>query len=275
MKKVEEIKFPNAIHLFKFCHRVLSNQKGSRINDQDVGNILGFNPSDCSHWKRGEKNVRSIFSIAALSETLHVEPALLTDIVNGSFGLDEAQFEHQESLNFKAVSATKASLSQEVVASTISRAAAFAEKLLAGIQFSSAPLYLPEIVKNLLFVQIQSADMTDRLTRVLRVKPGQYVIQHKKGDLKAQTRFSMAKDLARLIFEAERSRFPELGTFQPEFSAMEQLTFASELLLPKKFLLIEIAKIESNKNIVNELSGIFWVPKSLVTLQLKALIQKQ
>ena len=66
MKKVIEVKFPNAIHLFKFCHRVLSNQKGSRINDQDVGNILGFNPSDCSHWKRGEKNVRSVFSIAAL-----------------------------------------------------------------------------------------------------------------------------------------------------------------------------------------------------------------
>ncbi len=274
MKKVVEIKFPNAIHLFKFCHRVLSNQKGSRINDQDVGNILGFNPSDCSHWKRGEKNVRSIFSIAALAETLHVEQALLTDIVNGSFGLDEAHFEHQESLNYKSAIGTKVNLGQDIATNIMARARTFAENLLKEAQFNVAPLYLPEVVKLLPFVQIQAADMTDRLTRVLRVKPGQYVIQHKKGDLKAQTRYSMAKDLARLVFEAERSRFAELGTLQSEHSALEQLTFASELLLPRKFLKAEITKIDSNKNLVNELAGAFWVPKSLVTLQLKMLIQE-
>ena len=83
----------------------------------------------------------------------------------------------------------------------------------------------------------------------------------------------MVKDLGRLIFEAERSSFPELGSMQPEYSAIEQLTFATELLLPKKFLIAEIAKVDANKNLVNEIAAAFWVPKSLVTLQLKVLLQ--
>ncbi len=63
MRKAIPAKYTNSVALFKFCQRILYIQRSSgKINDQEIGQILGFNPSDCSHWKRGEKNVKSVFA---------------------------------------------------------------------------------------------------------------------------------------------------------------------------------------------------------------------
>ena len=103
MKRSGAVKFPNSVQLFKFCQKVLMSQRGStRVHDQDVGSILDFNPSDCSHWKRGEKNVRSVFSLAKLAEALQVETALVHDLASGAVNLDEAYFEWQESNAYRA-----------------------------------------------------------------------------------------------------------------------------------------------------------------------------
>ena len=68
----------------KTHQKVLMSQKGGKVHDQEVGQILNFNPSDCSHWKRGEKNVRSVFALAKLSETLAIEPTLVHDVARSS-----------------------------------------------------------------------------------------------------------------------------------------------------------------------------------------------
>ena len=36
-------------------------KKKHKLHDQEIGAILDFNPSDCSHWKKGEKNIKSIY----------------------------------------------------------------------------------------------------------------------------------------------------------------------------------------------------------------------
>jgi hypothetical protein len=90
MKRSGAVKFPNSVQLFKFCHKVMLTQRGGKVHDQEVGAILGFNPSDCSHWKRGEKNVRSVFALAQLSEALGVESTLIHDVASGACQLDEA-----------------------------------------------------------------------------------------------------------------------------------------------------------------------------------------
>src|SRR3954470_8930573 len=102
MKRSGAVKFPNSVQLFKFCQKVLMSQRGGKVHDQEVGSILSFNPSDCSHWKRGEKNVRSVFSLAKLAEALTVETTLIHDVASGAVGLDEAFYEWQESNAFKA-----------------------------------------------------------------------------------------------------------------------------------------------------------------------------
>ena len=108
MKRSGAVKFPNSVQLFKFCQKVLMAQKGGKVHDQEVGSILNFNPSDCSHWKRGEKNVRSVFSLAKLAETLQLETTLVHDLASGAVGLDEAYYEWQESNAYKSVFARAA-----------------------------------------------------------------------------------------------------------------------------------------------------------------------
>lgn len=273
MKRSETVKFPNSIQLFKFCQKVLMHQRGNKkVNDQEIGNILEFNPSDCSHWKRGEKSVRSVFSLARLAETLKVEAALVHDLASGAAGLDEAFFEYTESGTFRSVVLKAREAGEGAMTAARQRVESFVAQLHAQSQFTTAPLYLPEVVRYFPFVQMQPIEMIDRLSRVLRTKPGHYVINYRKGDLKAQTRMSVLKDLARIIFEAERARFPELGSADEKLVAYEQLLFVANLLAPKNLLLDEMARVDSRRNMISELSALFWIPKSLLTFQLQQAI---
>jgi hypothetical protein len=275
MKRSESVKFPNSIQLFKFCQKVLMHQRGNKkVNDQEIGNILEFNPSDCSHWKRGEKSVRSVFSLARLSETLKVEASLIHDLASGAAGLDEAFFEFTESNNVRTTLEKAQEASEAATTATRQRVETFVSQLHAQSQFTTAPLYLPEVVRFFPFIQMQPIEMIDRLSRVLRTKPGHYVINYRKGDLKAQTRMSVLKDLARIIFEAERSRFPELGAANEKLLGYEQLIFVASLLAPKTMLLDEMARVDTRRNMISELSALFWIPKSLLTFQLQQAIRQ-
>ncbi len=268
MKRSGAVKFPNSVQLFKFCQKVLMSQRGVKVHDQEVGQILSFNPSDCSHWKRGEKNVRSVFSLAKLAEALQVETTLVHDVASGAVGLDEAFYEWQESNAFKALVDKAATAAPSEIAEARRRVEAFVAQLHEQCEFSTPPLYIPEVLRFFAFVTTQPTEMMDKLSRILRVKPGQYSIQFRKGDLKPQTRMCMTKDLARIIFEGERERFPELGPANAKLVELEETIFCASLLVPKNILLAEMAKLDSRRNVVSELATLFWVPKSLVGFQL-------
>ena len=273
MKRSGAVKFPNSVQLFKFCHKVLMSQRGEKVHDQDVGSILSFNPSDCSHWKRGEKNVRSVFSLAKLSETLQVETMLVHDVASGAVGLDEAFYEWQESNNFRNVIAKANECDAATVAATRKRVESFVAELHAQAEFVTPPLYIPEVMRFFAFITTQPADMMDRLSRILRVKPGQYQIQYRKGDLKPPTRMGITKDLARILFQGERGRFPELGDTDARLLDYEEMIFTASLLVPKAALLAEMAKLDNRKNVVSELATLFWVPKSLIGFQLADILR--
>ncbi len=275
MKRSETVKFPNSIQLFKFCQKVMTHQRSNKkVNDQEIGNILEFNPSDCSHWKRGEKSVRSVFALAKLSETLNVEASLIHDLASGAAGLDEAFFEYVESNTITATIEKAREAGEVAMKAARDRVEAFVAQLHGQSQFTTAPLYLPEVIRFFTFVQMQPIEMIDRLSRVLRTKPGHYVINYRKGDLKAQTRMSVLKDLARIIFEAERSRYSELGAVDEKLAAYEQLIFVATLLAPRTMLLDEMARLDSRRNVVSELAALFWIPKSLLTFQLQQVIRQ-
>ncbi len=269
MKRPGNVKFPNSVELFKFCQKVLDENTSGKTNDQEVGQILDFNPSDCSHWKRGEKNVRSVFALAKLSKALNVEETLLYDIAGSVIGLDEAYFEYNEAKHIESVLAKIKDHSPDELFLARQRVEHFIEQLHRQCDFASPPLYLPEVLRFFSFVTTQPVEMVEKLSRILRLKPGKYVINFRKGDLKPQTRLSMAKDLAKIIFEAERSRFPELAkTTDPALVEYEELVFVTSLLVPKPMFAEEMAKIDPRKNIVAELAALFWVPKTLVSFQI-------
>ena len=273
MKRSGAAKFPNSVQLFKFCHKVLSTRTGTKVHDQEVGSILEFNPSDCSHWKRGEKNVRSVFSLAKLAETLQVDIGLIHDVASGACGLDEAFYEWQETATIRTIQERVAGSPNAEVKVARDRVEAFVAQLHEQADFTTPPLYIPEVMRFFAFVGTQPADMMDKLCRILRVRPGQYTIQYKKGDLRPQTRMCMTRELSKIVFQGERDRFPELGAVNASLSDYEELVFTASLLAPKALLLSEMAKLDSRKNIINELAALFWVPKSLVGFQLQDVVR--
>ncbi len=273
MKRSGSTKFPQSAQLFKFCYKIMSQNEGRKINDQDIGSILEYNPSDCSHWKRGEKHVKSVFALAKLAEHLKVEIGIIHDLASGAVDLEEACYELNETKLYNTIYTQMAEHGDINWAQVQSRIENFANALLKQSDFKAAPLYLPEVMRFFAFVQTQPAEMIERLSRILRVKPNQYLIQYKKGDMRAQTRLSMTKDLGRLILDAERERFPELGARDERTLAFELMVFCASVLIPKQTLIQEIAKFDTRMNAVQELSNVFWAPKSLVSWQVKQVIK--
>lgn len=273
MKRAASAKFPNSVQLFKFCLKVMGQQRNGKINDQEVGHILDFNPSDCSHWKRGEKNVKSVFALAKLAEALRVDQGILHDLASGASGLDEAYFEYSEGMAIREALTSAAQVSQSQVESARRRITDFVTQLHTQSEFTTPPLYLPEVLRFFSFITTQPVEMVDRLSRVLRTKPGYYSIQFRKGELKAQTRMSVARDLARIILDSERARFPELGDMNPQLIAFEQILFAANLLAPKSLMQAELNRLDVRRNVVSELAALFWAPKALVGFQIQEILR--
>lgn len=275
MRRTGTAKFPSSVNLFKFVHKVMADQKGTKINDQEVGNILEYNPSDCSHWKRGEKSVKSVFALNRIAEVLSVEPALVIDIASGAIGVDEAWYEYQEALNIQKTVRSLAGVSPDKIAAVRNRILLFVDAIHKQADFKAAPLYVPEVIRFFSFINLQPAELMDRVSRILRVKAGQYIIQYPKTDLKPQIRLAMVRELARILCQAERERFPELGERDDELIEFEEILLAANLLAPLPMIRSEIAKVDTKKNIVNEMAAVFWVPKTIMTMQMKHLLSLQ
>ena len=276
MKPLNAVKFPHSVELFKFCQKVLTERKQGKIHDQEVGAILDFNPSDCSHWKRGEKNVKSVFSLSRLAQTLEVDTALLHDLATGSVSLDEAYYEyHEASALKKLLEEGKSFREGSEFESRKRKIHSFVRTLHERAEYRTPPLYLPEILRFFPYIRMQPVEMIEKLSRILRTKPGQYTIQFKKAELKPQTRMSIVKDFAKILLEGERERFPELGAYSAEFAGIEELIFIAEILLPTNLLQEEMAKLDVRRNLILELAGIFWAPKLLVGYQLQSILEDQ
>lgn len=276
MRKASEAqRFPQSAVLFKFCLRVLETRKpDGKVHDQDVGNILDYNPSDTSHWKRGKKAVRSIFALEALSRALDVDIELIEDIASGALDFDEAWFDFCESedearqskvqsgLTYSKVRRDRQLMMEHVAQSISTRAGT-----------SSVPVFLPELLNAVPFIQLVQADVTDRLARSNRVKPGQYVIRYRKGDLTSHIRCAIAREVARIILMSEREQFM-LPPRSEETTTTEIIDLANALLVPSDLLKAELTKVPARANMVQYLSDLFWVPKVVIRSRLVTLLMK-
>ena len=104
MQKDNYEKYPNSRTLFQFCKQALQQKFSDRIKviDQDVGAILGYDPADCSHWKRGKKNIKSFKSLNTLAKSLDIDPDLIISVIRGKISLEEALFEIKGYDNLKS-----------------------------------------------------------------------------------------------------------------------------------------------------------------------------
>jgi len=165
MKKATEVKYPNSASLFQFCRRVLDHKFGGiRVIDQDVGQILGFDPADCSHWKKGKKNIRSIQAMKSIAEHLGVDERLVVDVAAGeldeseafhefsgygAFDIDSKLLESAKKEYYRRNAATWSKDREQEFRALFSPNEGVIEEVVSAIHrkinFIEAPLYLPEI----------------------------------------------------------------------------------------------------------------------------------
>lgn len=267
-KGVETQRFPHSALLFRFCLRVLEMRKqGEKVHDQAIGNVLQYNPSDTSHWKRGKKAVRSVYALDALSNSLDVDIETIQDLSDGALELEEAWFDYAEAEEVRRI---KRDLTPELALERRRRQTILenlANELLAKANIASVPVYLPEVLSVLPFIQVSQGDVAEKLVRTSRIKPGQYAIRYRKGEMRAHTRAAITREIARVILYSEREQFG-LPARQDPLTFFEVLDLSNALLVPSAPLKEETQKISSRLNLIKMLSEIFWVPKSCIRSRL-------
>jgi|GEM_PF-286284 len=238
--KQAPMRYPHSANLFNFCRRVLDQKFGGiRVIDQDVGQILGFDPADCSHWKKGKKNIRSIQAMHMIASHLGVDERLVTEIAAGEiddlegyyeftgYGLDATSPEIQEKakkdfyrknagtwssekeLTFKKFFQVEPGMVARIVADIHER-----------IDFGEAPLYLPEVIQVFPEVRLRClvAKPEEPVKRSKRKKPltelvpgkncvargfkegDNYIIEYAGGsEIRPFIRFHIARELGRYL----------------------------------------------------------------------------
>jgi hypothetical protein len=292
MKKMLENRYPHAAILFRFCKEALALQENRppRVIDQDVGAILGYDPADCSHWKKGKKNIRSLATFKSIAHHLHMDETLLIDIVSGKVDLEEALFEYkgygafalrgpQFDLNKNTMIALESHtesaatekwdtlfpLHQAAIQSAV-------DQILQKGAFQEAPLYLQEVIQ--LFPALRLRVDAEQKTPVVSSQEGDLrIIQVQSLDMRPYIRFLVAKAIFSFLSETHHPFLtPEL---QKETRDKQGDIFASRLLIPNEFLKREVSQLDCSIDFIERLAAHFWVSKSLMTQRFREYIQEK
>ncbi len=297
MKKDLEMKFPSAAELFQFCRKVLDfKYGGARVIDQDVGQLLGFDPADCSHWKKGKKNVKSIQAIRTLSDSLGVDEGIISDLAFGGMTQNEAFNEFQGygrlDLDSKALEEARKeayrlggmwdkNFELEIMQAfhhAILGAEAIAQSIHEKIIFKEAPLFLQEISQYYPKIQFDAlSEQSDSSLSVIFTESdeGIFKVSIAGGkEIKAFTRFLTAKALGHYFLKEIFNSFGFLNTnatkkLESEIKDILVNRFAVYLLAPTQLIIQQIAKADPGRNLINQLAENFWISKVLMNMRLR------
>lgn len=294
MKKVEANRYPHSATLFRFCKEALEIRYDGNVKviDQDVGAILGYDPADCSHWKKGKKNIRALGTLRSIAEHLNIDERLLIDIASGRIGLDEAVFEYKGYGQFGLEGKHLEHLKKEFFKNPqrwqgdddirsfeelfdINRPAIIqvAESVLGGGKFVEAPIYIPEVLQMYSAVELESSEdqgiepyfvKTEGQGPELKTK-----ITFKGPEMRPYIRFLIAKDLFKHLARSHNRIAIEFKDVPDEVLDIQANIFAGCLLVPGSLLRIEVERINSSLDIVMQLADTFWISKALMNQRLR------
>jgi len=293
MKKIMQNRYPNTAALFQFCKMVLSEKyNNSRVIDQDIGQILDYDPADCSHWKKGRKNIKSVYAIKRLSEHLEVDENIIFDVVSGEMDLDEAYFEYFGYRNFSIDQDVKESARKEFYRKNPgswsrekeedfynqykidrSKINAIIDEIYGRINFSEVPLYLPEVVSCYEDLDLEPTDeLLPEVAKLTKVDDKRFVIRYKAGQMKAYVRYAIARELGNYFINKDKYLTSKVVTPTPVQEAENSL-FAGKLLVPTKHLKKVVQNLSLKKDLLVQMTDIFWVSKTLISLRFKDYIE--
>jgi len=296
VKKTSDVKYPHSANLFLFCRRVLDHKFGGiRVIDQDVGQILGFDPADCSHWKKGKKNIRSIQAMKSIADHLGVDEKLVVDVAGGELDDREAFFEFSGygafSVDNKTYEAAKKDFYRRYSGNwTKDKESEFKESfavheatidiVVAGIHerinFQEAPLYIPEVVTAYVDLQLTPTQTpADEAGHVSVARSGaQTVITYTPGaEMRPDMRFRIAKAMAHHFLSEIAPQADALGEYAQHLFDVQSNLFAAKLLAPATLIRREIGQVNVSRDVVTQLAETFWVSKTFMNRRLKDILQ--
>ena len=292
MKKTIENRYPNSAKLFRFCKEALEirYQRNVKVIDQDVGAILGYDPADCGHWKKGKKNIRGLLTLQSIADHLSVDERLVFDITAGKIDLEEAVFEYSGYGSFYLRGAPLETLKKEyfrnpkkwrkdssissfeeifsVDRSTIS---ALTNSILDQGSFLEAPIFVPEIFSMFPSICLKNDESMTESIKVSKQEVGgldQTVVSYKSSDMRPYIRFNLLKELYKHLCAIKHNLVSHLCSSPKEVIEVQSNIFAGLLLIPSNFLKAEVERVDSSKDIVQQLAKKFWVSKSLLNKRL-------
>jgi hypothetical protein len=293
MKKVEANRYPHSATLFKFCKEALEIRYDGNVKviDQDVGAILGYDPADCSHWKKGKKNIRALATLRSIADHLNIDERLLIDIASGKIGLDEAVFEykgygefnlsgrHLENLKkefFKNPSRWQGEGSmrsfEELFDIDRNAISAMAKEILSKGNFTEAPIYIPEVYHAFPSISIQSNEALESPISVESNGEGPQMVTKvffKGPEMRPYMRFLAAKELFKHLAKSHNSTAQKFAKAPSEVMDIQANIFAGMLLIPAAMLRKEVEQIDSSLDIVMQLADTFWISKALMNQRLR------
>jgi hypothetical protein len=297
MKKVEANRYPHSATLFKFCKEALEIRYDGNVKviDQDVGAILGYDPADCSHWKKGKKNIRSLTTLRSIADHLNVDESLLIDITSGKVTLDEAVFEFKgygdftlsgkplESLKkeyFKNPSRWQSGGQVPAFETHFQKQRAYVVQLANSLVeqggFTETPLYIPEIYRLVPNITVQNDETQSEPVTIRHEDEGQALrtlVTFQTGEARPYLRFIASKALFRHLASSGRMPQELLADTPTEIIEILANVFAGALLIPSDLLREEVQKLDMSFDMIRQLSEIFWVSRSLMNQRLRDFLE--
>lgn len=294
MKKTAENRYPHSATLFKFCKEALEiRYEGNvKVIDQDVGAILGYDPADCSHWKKGKKNIRALATLRSIADHLSIDERLLIDIAGGKVGLEEAVFEyrgygafalqgrHLENLKkefFKNPAKWQGEGSgiksfEELFDTDRSGVQKAADAVVSMGNYTEAPIYIPEVYQlfdNVNLVQDDTIAVPVEASVQGEGPQTITTVKYRGAEMRPYMRFLLAKELFKHLCRVGHAITAKFAGAPVEVVDIQANVFAGMLLVPGKMLRKEVERIDSSIDIVSQLAETFWISKALMNQRLR------
>ena len=295
MKKSEENRYPNSAELFKFCKEalIIKHHHEVKVIDQHVGAILGFDPADCSHWKKGKKNIKSIQTVNTIAQHLGMDARMVTDLVSGRMPLEECLQEYrgygayeispkqQEEMKreffrnpSKFVGEAVGVTFETIVDLKRDLSLQATEEILKASEVKSCPVMLPELVipahfGGTLRLNPQGNEIPEGAAFETQWDETEHwTLVVNRTHSRPHTRSLVARELGKLVLGLSK------GTEElDEIHCARVNHFAGLLLVPGSLLQRVCRQLPPSSDIVAEMASIFWVGRSVMNARLKDFLQ--
>ena len=335
MKKSAENRYPHSAELFRFCKEALNIKHNFEVKviDQHVGSILGYDPADCSHWKKGKKNIKSLQTVNTIAAHLEIDARFVTDIISGKSDLEESlqefrgygpsalsgRFQDEVKREFfrnparyGSGAAGEARSFEQVIDLAREASLRITRSLIERSDVRSLPVLLPELDAVLASygVHVVSQAPAGSNTEENAARPAElvrdgdaFLVRHVAGEMKPHVRTLIAREIGRALLlqagvpgmqaeggaeknenrgEPREGREPRTNASASTATAsgdVDELTsarvnlFAGLLLIPGPLLQRATRVVNHSRDIVGQLSEMFWVGRTVMNSRLKDFLE--